>query len=134
MRYFFSHSSNFLTTFKVENLKNSAKIYLRVIQLFRDFIPKNYNIKYQDLYKISNSKMLSLLFISNFEDAKVEINLKKVAIYYQIFKQKSASERTYEITKSNIIGYLEGDQIPLSPNFIYLPLCHFLQKLKNLMV
>ena len=65
---------------------------------------------------------------------KLELNLKKVTIYYQIFKQKSASERTYEITKSNIIGYLEGDQIPLSPNFIYLPLCHFLQKLKNLMV
>ena len=44
---------------------------------------------------------------------------KRVTINYQIFKQKSASERTYEITKSNIIGYLEGDQIPLSPNFIY---------------
>ena len=29
MRYFFSHSSNFLTTFKVKNLKNNAKIYLR---------------------------------------------------------------------------------------------------------
>ena len=50
---------------------------------------------------------------------------KRVTINYQIFKQKSASERTYEITKSNIIGYLEGDQIPLSPNFIYLLLCDF---------
>ena len=50
---------------------------------------------------------------------------KRVSIYYQFFKQKSASERTYEITKSNIIGYLEGDQIPLSPNFIYLSLCDF---------
>ena len=69
--------------------------------------------------------MLSLLFISNFEEAKVELNSKRVTIYYQIFKQKSASERTYEITKSNIIGYLEGDQILLSPNFIYLPLCDF---------
>ena len=57
MRYFFSHSSNFLTTFKVKNLKNSAKIYLRVIQLFRVFIPKHYNIKYQDLYKITYTKM-----------------------------------------------------------------------------
>ena len=125
MRYFFSHSSNFLTTFKVENLKNSAKIYLRVIQLFRDFIPKNYNIKYQDLYKITNTKMPSLLFVANFAEAKVELNLKRVTIYYQIFKQKSASERTYENTKSDIIRYLEGNQIPLSPNFIYLPLCDF---------
>ena len=57
MRYFFSHSSNFLTTFKVEKLKNSAKIYLREIQLFRVFIPKHYNIKYQDLYKITYTKM-----------------------------------------------------------------------------
>ena len=57
MRYFFSHSSNFLTTFKVKNLKNSAKIYLREIQLFRVFIPKHYNIKYQDLYKITYTKM-----------------------------------------------------------------------------
>ena len=46
---------------------------------------------------------------------------KRVTIYYQIFKQKSASERTYENTKSDIIRYLEGNQIPLSPNFIYLP-------------
>ena len=55
---------------------------------------------------------------------------KRVTIYYQIFKQKSASERTYEITKSNIIGYLEGDQIPLSPNFIYFLLCDFTKNQK----
>ena len=58
------------------------------------------------------------------------MDLKIVTIYYQIFKQKSASERTYENTKSNIIGYLEGDQILLSPNFIYLPLCDFIKTQK----
>ena len=46
--------------------------------------------------------MPSLLFISNFEESKVELNSKRVTIYYQIFKQKSASERTYENTKSDI--------------------------------
>ena len=69
--------------------------------------------------------MPSLRFVSNFEEAKVELNSKRVTKYYQIFKQKSASERTYENTKSDIIRYLEGNQIPLSPNFIYLPLCDF---------
>ena len=61
---------------------------------------------------------------------KLELNLKKVTIYYQIFIQKSTSERNYENTKLKIIFYLEGDQIPLSPNFIYLPLCDFIKTQK----
>ena len=132
MKYFFSDRTKTPSTFKIENLKNSAKIYFRAIYLFRDFIPKNYNFIYHDLSKITNSEMPSLLFVCNFAEVTIESSSKpKITIKYHLFEQNTTSIRNYYKDSSKKITItLEDSEIPLSANFIFLPLCDFTKNQK----
>ncbi len=130
MKYFMSSTNSLTTELRLENLKNSVKIYFRSIQLFRDYIPMNYDIKYEDLTKITNSYMPSLVLASNFADVIVDNedpnNINITFVYYvYTMNLESTNGRQYTRVQYKKYKTLSGVSFELSANFIFLPLCDF---------
>ena len=131
MKYFLSNieSSVKKTTLKMENLRNTAKNYFRSIQLFRDYIPRYYDIKYQDLTKIENSYMPSLVMVCNFAHVVItETNTgANIFLDYYVYNidRTSSSGRKYVKSKLSLRQQSNESSFELSANFIFLPLCDF---------
>ena len=131
MRYYLSTTEGSVkkTTLKIENLRNSDKIYFRNIQLFRDFIPKEYDIKYEDLTKITNTYMPSLVMVCNFVDIKpTPIGDKTNFTFpYKVFNidTSSTTGRKYILSTLSTSTIANDSSFALSGNFIFLPLCDF---------
>ena len=130
MKYFMSSTTSLTTELRLENLKKNDKIYFRSIQLFRDYIPMNYNIKYEDLTKIDNSYMPSLVLASNFADVVIDNedpnNIDITFVYYiYAMNFESTNGRQYTRMEYKKTKTLSGVTFELSANFQFLPLCDF---------
>ena len=126
LRYYFS-SGSITSTLTVSNLVNPKKIYLRVIELFNDYIPYEYTIhmRYSDLTDIVEGAFPSLLFVCNF--ATFDLTKKTVSYDYYKYENNILKKKKDKIllTSSTAI------QSTLSANFVFLPLCHVIKN--NLM-
>ena len=130
LRYFMSDVSNEVskkTNLYLENITNSRKIYFRSIQLFRDYLPYNMQIKYVDLSKVEvqgDNAFPQLLFVANFE----KYNLNNKRLTYTVFTPKTVSEsgkRQYPKTDYTVQTKVpSGSTFELSSNFVFLPLCN----------
>ena len=113
----------------MENLRNTAKNYFRSIQLFRDYIPRYYDIKYEDLTKIENSYMPSLVMVCNFAHVVITETNTGANIYldYYVYNidRASSSGRKYVKSKLSLRQQSNESSFELSANFIFLPLCDF---------
>ena len=130
MRYYLSNIQNNVkkTTLTIENLRNTAKIYFRTIQLFRDFIPIEYDIKYEDLTKITNSFMPSLVMVCNFANVEMKYGAKTtIKFTYSVFNIDKTSKTGRKYTSSSLptTALTNETNFELSANFIFLPLCDF---------
>ena len=129
LRYFYSNISNSLSqssTLYIESITNSAKIYLRAINLFRDFIPYKYPIKYSDLSLIDGGSIMPYLaFTVNF--ANFNLNTKKLSYnYYVIDTSTPNNKQSYNKYQRNINLSPVNSQstYELSANFEFMPLCN----------
>ncbi|MGL4947830.1 MAG: hypothetical protein ACRC42_00375, partial [Mycoplasma sp.] len=112
LRYFMSEVG-WKSKLKLENIKSTRKIYFRSIQLFQDYIPYEYLIRYMDLSKLVANYMPSLVFVCNFANIKNGNNPTTKILTYSTYNPLIV---TYSV---NLIGEAKE----LSANFVFLPLC-----------
>ena len=86
---------------------------MRSIQLFRDYIPSEYFIKYIDFSAIKENEISSLLMTCNFAKYNIET---KVLTYYTFGLNTSNTSRAYIKTPRTVIliPTVSDDQIALS--------------------
>ena len=109
----------------IENCKNTRKIYFRIIELFRDYIPYYYNYKYMDLSLLKANEMPSLSFVCNFANYNNETKRVKFSVFY-LNKRQNYTLKNYETTLNTYTSTTNE----LSANFVFLPLCSFLSEHK----
>ena len=100
--------------------KNNARIYLRSLFLFNDFIPyehKFINLKYIDLTKIIEKRFQSLLFSTNFADIKEGTTATEKILPYYVYDDSS------KLNKQVTLKHPATAKFELSSNFNFLPLC-----------
>lgn len=119
-RYYMSEEGQ-TSTLKVQNISKTKKIYLRVIELFQDYIPYDYSFKYMDLTKMKFGEFPSLLFVCNF--ANFNPNTKQVQ--YTIYKSNGVFTYFKQLDTTTTVTTFE-----LSANFVFLPLCNPENKMK----
>ena len=129
LRYFYSNISNYMSqssTLYIESITNSAKIYLRAINLFRDYIPHIYPIKYSDLSLIDDAtKIPYLAFTVNF--ANFNLTTKKLAYkYFAIDTTNNSQSYNRYLRYINLSPVNSLSTYELSANFEFMPLCNIL--------
>ena len=124
-RYFQSNLTNSqkiqYTKLYLENIKNTKKIYFRIIELFRDYIPYHYNFKYIDLSLLKANDMPSLIFACNF--ANFNFNTKKLK--YSLYDLNTKAQNYKKVEKEVLLNLISSTSTnELSGNFLFLPLCN----------
>ena len=116
--WFFSNLQNPKSVLSVKiPLLSDSKIFFRALYLFRDFIPSNFNYKYMDLGVIKETPFPSLSLAINFADytisgSNLKLNYKTYSAYYK----KGSNSITVVLNQTN--------NLQLSSNFVFLPLCN----------
>ena len=128
LRYYMSDINNnnlsTPTTLSIKGIEGkTSQIYMRSIQLFRDYIPPEYLIKYIDFSAIKMNEMSSLLMACNF--AKYNM-VTKALTYYTFGLNTSEPQRSYiKIPRTvSLTPTVSDDQIALSANFVFLSICN----------
>ena len=128
LRYYMSDINNnnlsTPTTLSIKGIEGkTSQIYMRSIQLFRDYIPPEYLIKFIDFSAIKENKISSLLMTCNF--AKYNMQTKVLTYYTFGLNTSDSSSRSYIKTPRTItlIPTVSDDEIALSANFVFLSIC-----------
>ncbi len=93
----------------------NSKIYFRTLYLFNDFIPNNFNYKYMDLSSILDSNYIPLSLAINF--ANYEISGNQLTLTYYPYNNKKRGNENKVLT-------INPNDLQLSANFVFLPLCN----------
>ena len=115
--FFGGINKNDKSTLTIHIPKNTnSKIYFRALYLFKDYIPNNFNYKYMDMSLISNSNYIPLSLAINFANYEISSNTIKLTYY----SYKNNLKGTLHLT----LNLINPDDLELSANFIFLPLCN----------
>ena len=106
--------------------KNTHKVYLRCLYLFKDYLPYNYDFKYMDMYQIDKEEFPPLTLAINFGEFEGPNDE-----YIVNFKYKKFTSLENLVTPSSFdVHFAEDPLKALSANFVFLPLCNPREKEK----
>ena len=130
-RYFFTDINKKTFSILLQE-PNTAKIYLRTMYLFNDFIPYNYNIKYTDLTRIQGKLFNELLFAINYDKADKVVDSNDiwngiVNIKYYTYTTKP----DMQLTGNMQLEFKDNVSYSLPTNFKYVPVCDINEKLST---
>ena len=126
MRYYLSDLNNnnmYLSKLSIINISPDAKLYLREILLFRNYIPDWFSerIKYMNLRDLTTERQIpSLSFVANFADFDLETKKLKY-----IYFERAYGETNFERIDTTLLLSVRtaGSTFELSANFKFQTLC-----------
>ena len=128
--HFYNDMTNSLSNLKIKITGNRDdpihyKIYLRCLYLFKDHLPYNYNFKYMDLFRIDKEQFPPLTLAINFAEFRFDQEMSLKINYNRFITVNNKIKR-----KQISLTFKDRNNLELSPNFVFLPLCNPLTKEK----